>query len=111
MQGYRAECSRSLCTLNAVPVYKPVSIVLVDGAWSQWGNWTACSSTCGGGKQFRVRICEYPTGVPKGNNCTGDSTEEKACNPDQCPGKYIVRNTQTESIYCLFIVSLSFGAS
>merc|ERR1719272_1757501 len=41
-----------------------------------WGEWTACSATCGGGGQTRARATE----------CTqGDLTESRQCNLEPCP--------------------------
>ena len=61
-------------------------IVLVDCEWDEWGDWSTCSLTCGGGEQTRSRVILRPEafgGVP----CVGPPEETRACNEDACPGK------------------------
>merc|ERR1711974_26719 len=55
----------------------------VDGEWSAWSNGTACTATCGGGKQTRSRTCTPPK--YGGMDCSGDATEEQSCNQSPCP--------------------------
>lgn len=62
-------------------------MVPVDGVFTAWGNWSACSLTCGNGTQSRNRSCEGP--YFGGKNCTGDWGQTKDCNTFPCPGKYI----------------------
>ncbi|KAM3178769.1 hypothetical protein ACTXT7_001883 [Hymenolepis weldensis] len=42
-------------------------------AWSEWGDWSACSVTCGMGTRFRTRIC------PRPGECPGKSQESGIC--------------------------------
>ncbi|KAJ8305885.1 hypothetical protein KUTeg_016430 [Tegillarca granosa] len=55
----------------------------VDGYWEAWSNWTTCNVSCGGGMQWRNRLCEEPK--YGGANCTGDDLELTACNTHECP--------------------------
>lgn len=55
--------------------------------FTAWGDWSACSLTCGNGTQSRNRSCEGP--YFGGKNCTGDWGQTKDCNTFPCPGKYI----------------------
>ena len=56
----------------------------VDGQWSEWGAWSACTETCGGGTQTRTRLCNNPAPSNGGSDCTGDSQQSQACNTDAC---------------------------
>jgi hypothetical protein len=71
---------------------KTVQIILwwlfkVDGTWSVWSDWTECTLTCGNGTKLRNRSCDFPDGVPQGNNCLGAVSETDVCNTDLCPSK------------------------
>ncbi|XP_043910765.1 ADAMTS-like protein 3 [Protopterus annectens] len=50
---------------------------LSPNEWSQWGSWSLCSSTCGGGAAFRVRSCFR---FSQRDDCSGDPRQYKACN-------------------------------
>lgn len=47
--------------------------------WSQWGSWSGCSATCGGGRQSRSRQCR------NGNTCAGPAIIYRDCNTQTCP--------------------------
>lgn len=51
-----------------------------DYGWSDWSSWSACSSECGGGQQYRTRICEK-------KNCDGNDKMARACNTHSCKGE------------------------
>ena len=59
--------------------------ILVDGGWTDWTVWGACSLTCGTGSQDRTRTCTNPTPENGGAQCTGDASESQDCNTDACP--------------------------
>ena len=61
-------------------------VSLVDGGFSEWGNYTECSATCGGGNQMRMRTCTNPVPLNGGKPCVGLTTESKECNMQECPG-------------------------
>ncbi|XP_063677768.1 SCO-spondin-like [Bolinopsis microptera] len=56
----------------------------VDGGWSEFGEWSECSVTCGGGSQSRSRSCSNPAPEKGGADCDGDDSESQACNADPC---------------------------
>ncbi|XP_017177065.1 SCO-spondin isoform X4 [Mus musculus] len=58
----------------------------VAGAWAEWGPWTACSVSCGGGHQSRQRSCVDPPPKNGGAPCPGPSHEKAPCNLQLCPG-------------------------
>lgn len=49
--------------------------------WSEFSEWSACSSPCGGGNQFRTRTCERGDGI-----CDGSARMARACNIQPCKG-------------------------
>ncbi|XP_042336034.1 ADAMTS-like protein 5 isoform X2 [Sceloporus undulatus] len=53
-----------------------------EGAWTHWGGWSACSSTCGDGASFRTRRCiRFPEEQP----CRGKPRQYRACDLHECP--------------------------
>ena len=63
----------------------------VDGQWSLWNAWGACSKTCGGGTKTRHRRCDSPSPYGSGQNCVGNPTESIRCNTKLCPPRKIWR--------------------
>ena len=59
---------------------------LVDGDYSDFGDWSVCSAECGGGTQTRTRTCTNPAPAHGGADCVGDSSETRECNTQACPG-------------------------
>ena len=51
----------------------------VDGGWSNWGEWSLCSSTCGQGTRQRTRSCNNPEPSGGGAGCKGDDRQEQQC--------------------------------
>ena len=51
--------------------------------WTDWGVWTECSATCGGGSQVRSRDCVLP--LERVAGCIGPKDEERTCNSNTCP--------------------------
>eukprot|EP00058_Branchiostoma_floridae_P013613 XP_002599101.1 hypothetical protein BRAFLDRAFT_81766 [Branchiostoma floridae] len=58
----------------------------VDGSWSCWTGWSACTSRCGGGSSGRKRACDNPVNSGGGQFCTGDNMDSKTCNVFACGG-------------------------
>lgn len=64
----------------------------VNGGWSQWGSFGACSKNCGGGQRTRSRSCSDPMPASNGLQCllTGSTnrgiveTDAQACNSQSC---------------------------
>jgi len=66
-----------------------------DCVVSEWGSWTKCSHTCGGGRQSRVRTV-LKAAANGGAACAGLS-EQRECNKQHCP------------VDCMVSVWSSFG--
>ena len=54
--------------------------------WSNWGQWSKCTKSCGGGTQERRRT-EATTAKHGGNGCDGSNTGTQSCKNQNCPGK------------------------
>ncbi|KAL4223326.1 hypothetical protein ACF0H5_016797 [Mactra antiquata] len=54
---------------------------VIDGMWSIWSSWTACSPYC---MQERTRTCANPPPSMYGKNCLGTSKEITDCNLEYC---------------------------
>lgn len=57
----------------------------IDGGWSAWSDWSACSASCGGGTQERTRTCTNPTPANGGAGCGPSLTGFRSCNTHACP--------------------------
>ncbi|XP_052285283.1 properdin-like isoform X2 [Dreissena polymorpha] len=57
----------------------------VNGHWSAWGSWTACSVSCDIGQHTRYRTCEYDKVAPHGARCSGQDREMSFCSISYCP--------------------------
>ncbi|XP_036834633.1 hemicentin-1 isoform X2 [Oncorhynchus mykiss] len=57
----------------------------VDGKWSSWVSWGACSVSCGGGTRQRTRLCASPAPQHRGRQCEGNDVHIDFCNSDPCP--------------------------
>ncbi|XP_020915806.1 coadhesin [Exaiptasia diaphana] len=74
----------------------------INGAYGPWGEYEACTVTCGGGVQVRRRLCDKPPPQYGGKNCKemelGDDQETKSCNEEKCPvnGGYSVWSEFTD---------------
>ena len=61
------------------------AMILVDGVWEPWSNWSQCPVTCGGALSHRNRDCHGP--FHGGGECIGSGLESEMCNDNPCPGK------------------------
>ena len=64
---------------NAFSVTEPV-----DCVWGDYGKWSACSKSCGGGEKTRSRA-KATEKVNGGNECLGEATQTETCNTALCP--------------------------
>ncbi|KAJ7392487.1 Hemicentin-1 [Desmophyllum pertusum] len=56
----------------------------VDGQWTEWSPWNACSRTCGSGTQVSIRRCTNPPPGRGGEECKGKDIKTKSCNGPDC---------------------------
>ena len=56
----------------------------VDCAWSDWGEWSPCSKSCGGGTRTRTREIKQ-NAENGGKACPAKSTDMSDCNTQPCP--------------------------
>ena len=66
----------------------------VDGGYSNWGNFSVCTKSCGNGTKYRTRNCTNPRPAHGGRDCRrlGDAFDIASCNTHPCPvhGNYTV---------------------
>ncbi|CAK8674248.1 unnamed protein product [Clavelina lepadiformis] len=55
------------------------------GVWGTWAAWTPCSVSCGGGVQFRARMCDDPPPSLHGDPCEGLRYQQRECTRRVCP--------------------------
>ena len=60
---------------------------IVDGGWSEWTEWSSCSTTCEEGIQRRKRVCNNPVPEHGGSTCKGEDNITKICVRKECPSK------------------------
>lgn len=56
--------------------------------WSNWGEWSPCSESCGEGVRSRSRTCEKDPDCPNDDDCDGGDEETEKC-VENAPGKSI----------------------
>ena len=92
-------CKNSRTYFNAnrlfITKYDQYNCPLVNGDWSEWSNYSECSSTCGNGTKTRNRTCNNPAPKFGGAECLMtdntttalNETQESWCKNKECPGK------------------------
>ena len=70
----------------------------VDGGYSEFGNFTECSVTCGKGVKYRRRTCTTPRPQFNGRSCRrlGPSIESKECEEGLCSDHHQYKNHNTK---------------
>lgn len=74
-----------LATMSLLCSMKPCRAA-IDGQWSSWNEWSACSVDCGIGTKMRTRTCTVPPSAEGGYPCSGANSEESRCSND---GNYL----------------------
>ncbi|CAH1795468.1 unnamed protein product [Owenia fusiformis] len=61
----------------------PGSGEVIYGQWTNWVQWSDCSSTCGQGVRNRTRVCKKSS--PTDLDCPGNKEDLGMCNLGNCP--------------------------
>ncbi|XP_060063054.1 uncharacterized protein LOC132543556 [Ylistrum balloti] len=56
----------------------------LNGGFSSWSSYGACTRTCGAGTKTRTRTCNNPAPVGSGAACSGSTTETTSCTIASC---------------------------
>lgn len=58
----------------------------INGNWSAWSSWGACSKSCGdGGVRWSSRTCSAPVPQYGGQACIGFTNQSEPCGDTHCP--------------------------
>jgi hypothetical protein len=66
--------------------YLTFSCRVVDGQFSDWDDWSPCTSACGFAQKKRRRYCTNPAPQHGGADCVGRRKELQDCGNPQCEG-------------------------
>lgn len=101
MMGTVEVCNNNECTVYLyIFVTEPLIFRPVDGKWSSWVSWGACSVSCGGGTRQRTRLCASPAPQNGGRQCEGNDVHIDFCNSEPCPSE----SSQTLSALTVWIL-------
>ena len=70
----------------------------MDGKWSPWPKYSACSVTCGGGVQHRTRLCDNPPPSNGRKDCVGRNLQTRRCAEWDCPGKVHILSQRPDTV-------------
>lgn len=54
-------------------------LLLVDGDWTAWSQFSSCFYICGSSQSNRSRTCTNPSPQYGGKTCNGDASESQTC--------------------------------
>ena len=65
----------------------------VNGNYSEWGDWSTCSHSCGPGFMVRSRMCTNPPPSSGGFDCSrlGRPVQSTQCYLVDCPGTIMLQ--------------------
>lgn len=93
--GNASQCKKGLSI--SISVWSQILVFTVDGGWTSWLPWSACSLTCGVGVTSRIRSCSAPSPEWGGAYCIGRGSETLSCHLNNCSGwiqiQYFMRST------------------
>ena len=62
-----------------------MTILTVNGDWTVWSVWGACSVSCAAGTKQRTRSCTNPVPAYGGSGCSGGTSDSGLCDDGPCP--------------------------
>ena len=64
----------------------------VNGGYSVWTEYGACSAPCGEGTHSRTRTCTNPVPAYGGFDCAklGEAVQTRPCKIKECPSKFFI---------------------
>lgn len=80
----------SKCPVPLQPSYNQPFVFMdlqrpaLPAGWSEWGPWSECTATCGGGMQYQTRTCTNPAPIYNAPGCTGNIIQSRPCNTGAC---------------------------
>ncbi|XP_028394319.1 uncharacterized protein LOC114518504 isoform X2 [Dendronephthya gigantea] len=83
--GAGKDCTRLGVGAQSVPCF--LKECPINGNYSEWSGWSACSASCGDGSRSRTRSCTNPEPMTGGKSCAeiGDDIESETCYQGPCP--------------------------
>ncbi|XP_053387078.1 hemicentin-1-like isoform X3 [Mercenaria mercenaria] len=70
--------------LSNLVLFSILQKFVTNGKWTSWGDWGACSVTCGIGITTRIRTCSNPRPSTMGQYCEGTSDQVQICGNSSC---------------------------
>lgn len=71
----------------------------VDGAWSEWSQFSDCLVSCGSGVRERTRSCVNPLPANGGSYCLGPDSDTQICQGPPC--FCMLRHVHALGVLCL----------
>ena len=90
------------CSINILLLFIRHFLYEVDCVWGEYGELSACSTTCGDGTRTRTITEEIPA-ANGAAECSGSRTEAEACNNAACPGGKIFKDIPNDFQIRVFI--------
>lgn len=77
-------------------------LLLVDGDWTAWSQFSSCFYICGSSQSNRSRTCTNPSPQYGGKTCNGDASESQTCT-GTCASKILVFLLHFLTVFKVFV--------